>query len=58
MPCDPGAVKIRLNPKSNEVFLALDGDIVHADRAGVMDAQETAFVPHWATCDHPEAFRK
>lgn len=59
MPCDAYPVRIIVNPRSKSKFLDKFGKVVAADITdAVGDHTELAYVPHWATCDKPDQFRR
>lgn len=59
MPCDAYPVSIVLNPNSKNKYLDKYGKLIPGDITdAVGEHTETAYVPHWATCDKPDQFRR
>ena len=59
MPCDAHPVNIVPNPKSKNKYLDRSGKIIGGDITDAAgDHTELAHVPHWATCDKPDQFRR
>jgi len=59
MPCDAYPVNIVPNPKSKNKYLDRFGKIIGGDITDAAgDHTELVHVPHWATCDKPDQFRR